>query len=136
MQVSLPSWAYKRSMPNFSPNNFRSKILPEIQSSSCAPVSTANIIAYLSSKNGLSRLMPPLGQYEEEYGYLKLIEELTLYMDTSKTGTCALGLIHGIEKYIRDRGYIPSIEWAGEYYTGKYKKNTGRWRYTKDACPA
>lgn len=108
-------------MPNFYSANFKGTIPPEIQSSPCAPTAAANIIAY-RAKQGLSRLMPPLGKHKAEYGYLKLIEKLAYYMDTTKTGTFALNLINGIEHYIKDRGYIPELEWAGEHYTGKYKK--------------
>ena len=124
MQITnLPHWAYKRAMPSFSPVTFRSRLTPTLQASSCGPSSVANIVAYLS-KNGCSRLIPPAGKYEEEYSYLRLIETLTKYMETRKSGTRAINLIYGLEKYVRDRGYSISMEWTGEHYTGKYKQRS------------
>ena len=139
MQITnLPYWAYKRAMPNFCPVTFRSKLAPGLQASLCGPSSGAIILAHLA-KNGYPRLIPPLGKYEEEYGYLRLIETLAQYMKTTRSGTKVINLIYGLEKYVRDRGYGISIEWAGEHYTGKYKKRNSpglEWIMSKTLGPS
>ena len=116
----LPYSIYKSTMPNLCPVDYRNSVAPRIQSSSCGPTSIANIIRYLAGHN-LRQLMPPQGKSDETIANLRLIETLTRIMHTTQTGTVASDLISGLEKYVRDRGYKISIEWAGKSYSGKYK---------------
>ena len=107
-------------MPSLCPVSYLSDVPAKVQGSSCGPTSVANIIRYLTA-HSYGQLMPPQGESSETIANFKLIETLTRNMHTTQTGTIASDLIFGLEKYVRDRGYKISIDWAGNSYFGKYK---------------
>lgn len=109
-----------KPMPDFCQEN---KNLPDNGSTYCGPVAASNILVHLD-RNRFQNLLDVTDPADNDQ--LELIKLLgsNRYMRTSLHGTPPINLMSGLEQYITDRGYTPSIKWRGKESGGKYASGT------------
>lgn len=79
--------------------------LPNGGKAHCGPVAVANSLAWLADK-GFDNLAPGLPRREEAQFEIARLLGTKKYMNTNlKTGTGAGGLLEGVSRYIKDKGY-------------------------------
>ncbi|NLE30325.1 MAG: hypothetical protein GX629_11720 [Phycisphaerae bacterium] len=107
-----------RSMPDYCQLDSR---LPKRGTQYCGPTAVSNALVWLAM-NGHPDLVP-FEKNDSELAQFNVIQKLGSdeYMKTARyAGTDPLDVLTGLDKYIRDQGFEPIIEWQGYREGGRY----------------
>jgi len=106
-----------RRMPDYCQLDRR---LPDEGLQYCGPTAISNALVWLG-KNGYPALLPDEDDlYQAQFKVIKTLGSETYMKTAINAGTDPLDVMSGLDKYIRDCGYEPIIEWKGYREGGKY----------------